>query len=79
MSPPVLSYMIFCLSLCYSLYRALSCAGTAVNAGIGIDLVLSISLRDSSYGANLRTASALYTCIRNLICHDCNLLDTSIY
>ena len=58
--------------------RANACAGSTIDAGISINHILSISLRDCTYWALRFTGSAAYTCVRNNICHDHVLLKYSI-
>ena len=45
-------------------------AGAAVNADIGIDLILSIALRNRVYGASIRASAAGDAIFRNFMCHD---------
>jgi hypothetical protein len=54
--------------------RADACAGATLDAGISIDNVLRISLRDSSYRALRLACSARNARIRNYICHGIFLL-----
>ena len=49
-------------------------AGTAVDAGISVDYILAISLRDSAYGTFAGAASAANAGISNNVCHDKILL-----
>jgi hypothetical protein len=58
------------LCLLNSTSRACTSAGTAIDAGISVDLVLAISLSDSSYRALASAGAAAYACIVNYICHD---------
>lgn len=51
-----------------------SSAGTAVDAGISVDYILAISLRDSAYGTFAGAASAANAGISNNVCHDKILL-----
>lgn len=47
-----------------------SCTGTALDAGVRVDFELSISCRDSAYGALSFASSAANASITNYICHD---------
>ena len=49
--------------------RACASAGTALDAGIRIDYVLSVSLGDRAYGALSLAGSAAYTRVADYICH----------
>ena len=49
--------------------RAVSSTTSARNADVGVNVVLSVSLRDSVYGAVSRAASARQACIVNFECH----------
>ena len=50
-------------------------AGSAVNAYIGVDLVMLISLGDSFCRTFSLTGAAAYTIVGNNICHNFFLLD----
>lgn len=54
-------------------YRASLGACAAVDALLRIDLILSISLGNSSYRASVRASSAADALIRNFVCH-CDFL-----
>ena len=54
--------------------RAGTSAGTALDAGIRIDHVLSVSLGDSAYRALSLAGSAAYTRVADYICHSIILL-----
>ena len=54
--------------------RACACAGTAGDAGISIDHVLSVSLGDCAYRALSLAGSAAYTRVADYICHSFILL-----
>ncbi len=56
-----------------SAYRAVSRAISAGNAGIGVNIILSISLGNSVYGAVSRASSAGNAGIVNFECHNCYL------
>ena len=47
-----------------------SSAGTAVDAGISIDYILAVSLRNSANGTFGSAASAAYTSVTNNVCHN---------
>lgn len=48
------------------------CAGTAVDAGIGID-VIDVAFRNSAHGAFGKTGAASYACISDYVSHSCVL------
>lgn len=54
--------------------RTCACAGTAADAGIGIDLKLAVSLGDSAYGALSGTCAARNTNITDYKSHSRILL-----
>ena len=54
--------------------RACACAGTAGNAGIRIDYILSVSLRNCTYRALSLAGSAAYARVTDYICHSFILL-----
>ncbi len=56
-----------CLYGC--LYRASSCASSAIDAGICVDNIDAVSLRDSLYRAFSCASSACDASISNLISH----------
>ena len=49
--------------------RANICTGSAIQAKVGIDHILGISLRNSLSGAFACAGATAYTLIRNYICH----------
>ena len=57
------------LSLGDNLYGALSCARTAIDAGISVDNVLTIASGDSLYRALSCASAALQTTVVDYICH----------
>ena len=57
-------------SLLDSTYRALSCACSAVDALLGIDLELAVCHGDSANGALSLARTAADTSVTNLICHN---------
>jgi hypothetical protein len=62
------------LALLNGSYGAATCAASAVNALIGIDLELSIAHADSTNGAISLTCATSNTSITYNICHDIFLL-----
>ena len=58
----------------YCTYRTCTCAGTAADTLIGIDLKLAITCRDSSYGALSLTGTTVDAGITYYICHNITLL-----
>ena len=62
------------LFFCDSAHRTCSCAGSAANAAICIDLVLSVAGSDSAYRTFSFTGSVANAGIRNNVCHDRILL-----
>lgn len=48
---------------------AYGCAGAAVDAGIGIDVV-DVAFRDSFYGTNGETSAASDAFVSNNVCHN---------
>ena len=45
-------------------------ASAAVHAGIGVDLEVSVTLRDSAGGASVDTSAAADAGIVNCVCHN---------
>ena len=64
---PLLDYG---LVLCDCTHRALSCAGTAVNALFRVDFKFSISCADCAYRALSLAGSTGYAAVTDTICHD---------
>lgn len=54
-----------------SLGGALLGASAAVDAGVGVDLIVLCALRDRLGGANIYAAAARDAGVGNNVCHDC--------
>lgn len=55
--------------------RTSASAGSAANAGVGVDYILAVAFRDSAYRTFASTGSAANTRIINYICHNKFLLN----
>lgn len=65
-----LGSVVCSLFSCGSAYGADIAACTALDASVSVDLVLSVALRDSAYGALISTSAAGNAIVRNLISHN---------
>jgi hypothetical protein len=62
-------FMLFTSALADRADGALRCAGTAIDAGVRIDLILGIALRDRADGALGRTGTTADAGIIDHVCH----------
>lgn len=54
--------------------RTCSCTSTAIDAGISVDNVFSVALRNSAYRTFASACAAAYAAVVNYICHGNYLL-----